>query len=100
MCNSYLSCVHLEVRGNIDDPARTEDVPMEVSPRPLALEDSLEVIQALDKGACECLVSAHGVHDVEDGGCVVLFHVSIVSGLGGGCKEKTLFLDLATYVLA
>jgi len=73
---------------------------MEVSPRPLALEDSLEVIQALDKGACECLVSAHGVHDVEAVGCVVFFHVSIVSSMGGDCKGKTLFLDDATYVLA
>jgi len=27
-------------------------------------------------------------------------HASIVAGEGEGCKEKTLFLDLATYVLA
>ena len=73
---------------------------MEVSPRPLALEYSLEVIQALDKGACEYLVSAHGVHDVEDGGCVVLFHALIITSVWGVCKGKTLFLDDATTVLA
>ena len=88
------------IRGKVDDPARTEDVPMEVSPRALAVDDLLEAIQALQKGACECLVATHGVHDVEAIGCAVLFHVSIVSGLGGGCKEKTLFLDHATYVRA
>ena len=59
---------------------------MEVSPRALAVDDLLEAIQALQKGASKGLVSAHGVHDVEDGGCVVLFHVSIISGLGDGCK--------------
>ena len=73
---------------------------MEVSPRALALDDLLEAVQALDKGASKGLVATHGVHDVEDGGCVVLFHVSIVSSMGVGCKGKTLFLDLATYVLA
>ena len=73
---------------------------MEASPRALAVDDLLEAIQALQKGACEYLVSAHGVHDVEDGGCVVLFHVSIVSSMGVGCKGKTLFLDRATYVRA
>jgi hypothetical protein len=51
---------------------------MEVSPRALAVDDFLEAIQALQKGASKDLVSAHGVHDVEAGACVVLFHDPII----------------------
>jgi len=73
---------------------------MAVSPRALAVDDLLEAIQALQKGASKDLVSAHGVHDVEDGGCVVLFHALIITSVWGVCKGKTLFLDDATTVLA
>ena len=59
--------------------ARIEDVPSDDGLRALALDDFLIASLALLEGARECFISAHGVHDVEEVGCVLFFHVPIIN---------------------
>ena len=54
-------------------------------------------------GIVDCVESfSHGItkERIEELSFADRFHACIVTGLGGGCKGKTLILDGATYVLA